>query len=205
VNKNLQQLIEHCRKQKIRYVGIGTSAGGVDALKILLPSFKKPSTLSVVVVLHLPPEGPNLIPSLFQDLCEFRLKEAEPGEPLESETIYIATPNYHLSVESDGSCSLSNESPVNFSRPSIDVLFESLGYAQKEKVLGILMTGANGDGAKGLHLISRFGGRTLVQNPMTAEYPMMPESALDIMKPDAIFDLRDAPEFIKSIGKDDAQ
>lgn len=204
MNSNLQLLIERCRKQNVRYVGIGTSAGGVDALKIVLPSFKKPSTLSVVVVLHLPPEGPNLIPSLFQDLCEFTLKEAESGEPLEAETIYIATPNYHLSVEADGTCSLSNESAVNFSRPSIDVLFESLGYAQRDKVLGILMTGANGDGAKGLQIIAHFGGRTLVQNPMTAEYPMMPESALDIMKPDAIFDLRDAPEFIMSIGKLDA-
>lgn len=167
---------------------IGTSAGGIDALRAILPSFKKPSPLSVLVVIHLPPEGPNLLPSLFQEICDFKIKEAESGEEAQVETIYIAAPNYHLSLEPNGTLTLSNEEPVHFSRPSIDILFDSAAHSMGTKVVGLLMTGANDDGATGLLKIKKLGGISIVQNPETAEYPVMPESALKIMKPDYIED-----------------
>lgn len=177
-------------------VVIGTSAGGVDALKIILPCFKRPSPLAVVIVIHLPPSGPNLIPSLFEGICDFNIKEAESGEALQAETIYIAAPDYHLSVESNHTLSLSTELPVNFSRPAIDILFESAAYAFKENVLGILLTGANSDGAKGLFQIHKEGGKTVIQNPATADYPVMPQSPLEYFRPDFTVDLKDIEKFI---------
>lgn len=182
---------------EIKLVVIGVSAGGIDALKILLPQFKTPSKVSVALVLHLPPTGPNLLPELFRDQCEFKVKEAESGEEILAEHIYIAPPNYHLSVELSETLSLSNEEPVNYSRPAIDILFESAAHAYKDKVLGIILTGANHDGAEGLNLISQMGGMSLIQDPKTAEYPIMPESALKLVsKPSFIGDLSAISEII---------
>ncbi len=180
-------------------VAIGTSAGGVEALKTLLPSFKRPSRLSVLVVLHFPPEGPNLLPSLFQDICDFSIKEADAGERLLPETIYVAAPDYHLSAENNGTLSLSTEAPVNFSRPSIDILFESVAVSYGERGIGILLTGANHDGAEGLKSMKEHGAITIVQDPLDADYPTMPESALKIMKPDHILTLARMTDFLDQL------
>jgi two-component system chemotaxis response regulator CheB len=182
----------------MKYVVIGTSAGGIDALKTILPVFKRPSSCSVLVVIHLPPRGPNLIPTLFQDLTDFKIKEAESGEKAEPETIYIAAPNYHLSLEPNGTLSLSNEEHVHFSRPSIDILFDSAAHSMGNKVLGVLMTGANSDGASGLVKIKKFGGISVVQKPESAEYPVMPESALKLMKPDHVEDFEGIKKILNS-------
>ncbi len=179
-------------------VAIGASAGGITALHKILPAFTS-KKIAVLVVIHLPPEGPNLIPSLFGPECSFKVKEAESGETIEGGTIYIAPPDYHLSAEPTGTLSLSNEEEVNFSRPAIDVLFESVAFAYKKSAMGILLTGANHDGAKGLKTISRMGGKTVVQSPDDAEYPVMPESAMKIMKPDGIFGLQDMAAFIRGL------
>lgn len=187
------------RLKEIRYVVLGASAGGLDALKALLPPFKRPSALSVLIVIHLPPEGPNLIPSLFKDLSDFAIKEAESGEKALPETIYVAAPDYHLSLEPNGNISLTNEAPVNFSRPSIDLLFESAAYSLGPKVLGILLTGANHDGANGLSMIKKLGGVTIIQDPQEADYPAMPASALKIMEPDFNERLEEISGIIRSI------
>lgn len=182
-----------------KIVAIGASAGGVEALKKFLPAFKKPSQLGVLLVLHLPPEGPNLIPYLFNDSCDFLLKEAESGERMEKETIYIAPSNYHLSLESTGTLTLSAEEPVNYSRPSIDVLFESVAYAAGKNAVGILLTGANHDGAKGLMQIHDHGGKTMIEDPQTAQYPTMPQSALTLFRPDLIGDLKILTSSLRSL------
>ncbi len=184
-----------------RFVVVGASAGGVDALKYVLPSFKTPSDYAVMVVLHLPAKGPNLIPSLFESICDFKIKEAESGELCEAQTIYIAPPDYHLSLERDATLSLSNEPALNFSRPSIDVLFESAAFSQQDKITGVLLTGANQDGAKGIALIHKEGGTTLVQDPKSAEYPAMPQAALEIIKPTHILNLDQLKNFLSEIHK----
>ena len=186
-------------ERPIDMVVIGTSAGGVDALMKILPAFRKPSHLAVVVVIHLPPKGHNLIPSLLAPDCDFSIKEAESGEKIEKETIYIAPPNYHLCLEPNHTLSLSSESMVNFSRPSIDVMFESAAYAYLKKTLGILLTGANNDGARGLKTISDAGGITIVQDPKDSNHPVMPQAALDLFQPSFQMNLDDIKNLLNEI------
>ena len=183
---------------KTKIISIGASAGGVEGLKKVLSGLKKPSQLSVLVVLHFPPEGPNLLPEIYKDLCEFDIKEAESGEKIMPETVYIAPPDYHLSAEENGTLSLSTEEQVNYSRPSIDVLMDSVAVSFRERSLGILLTGANHDGAQGMLRIHKLGGKTIVQDPHEAEYPAMPKSAIELFKPDLILTLKEINELMKS-------
>lgn len=185
--------------RSIDMIVIGTSAGGVDALMKLLPCFKKPSNLSAAIVIHLPSKGENLIPNLVAPECDFLVKEALSGETVERETIYIATPDYHLCLEPNKTLSLSNEPLVNFSRPSIDILFDSAAYAYQKNVLGILLTGSNHDGALGLKTIQEQGGLTLVQNPQGLEFPAMPKAALDLIRPDYVMTLDEISTLISAI------
>lgn len=180
-------------------VVIGTSAGGVEALREILPCFKAPSSLVVAVVIHLPPEGPNLLPSLFQEFCDYKIKEADSGEPMIPGTIYIAPPDYHLSIESDKTLSLSVEAPLNYSRPSIDILFESTGHSLGDKCMGILLTGANADGSSGLKVINNKKGFTIVQDPDDAEYPTMPLSAIERFQPDLVLSIENIKKLITEI------
>ena len=184
---------------QIEYFVIGVSAGGVDILKNILPAFQKNSRFKVFVVLHLPPAGPNLIPSLMGPLSQYEVTEAMPGEDILTDHIYIAPPDYHMCIEPNNIITLSTEEPVNFSRPSIDILFESAAYAFGKKTLGILLTGANNDGAEGLRKIQEAGGMTVVQDPADAEYSTMPQSALDIMEPDYVLDSDRIVEMIRDL------
>jgi two-component system chemotaxis response regulator CheB len=165
---------------------IGTSAGGVDLLHKILPAFKKTSHYKVALVIHMAPEGPNLIPSLFTESNLLKVSEAIPGEVIENDHIYVSPTDYHLCIEPNKTFSLSSEEPVNFSRPSIDLLFESAAYAYGKHVVGILLSGANEDGARGLRKIQEAGGITIVQDTKEAEFSYMPLAALKIMKPDLI-------------------
>lgn len=183
----------------IELIVIGTSAGGVDILKKIAPAFSKSGRLKVAIVIHISPDGPNLIPSLMGDNCALKVKEAEPGEPMENDTVYIAPPDYHLCVEPNHILTLSSEEPLNFSRPSIDVLFDSAAYAYGNKVLGILLTGANNDGAEGMKKIQKMGGMTIVQKPSDAEWNVMPKAAIDMMKPDYILTTEEIINKIKNI------
>lgn len=183
----------------IEMIVIGTSAGGVDMLKKIAPAFAKSGFVKCAIVIHMSPNGPNLIPSLMADDCAFKVKEAEPGEPMEPDTIYIAPPDYHICLEPNHIVTLSNEEPLNFSRPSIDVLFDSAAYAYGKRTLGILLTGANNDGATGLKTIQNAGGKTVIQKPEEAEWNVMPQSALEIMKPDLILSTKEIIELIQSI------
>lgn len=194
-------LLKKCISQKVRVVVIGTSAGGIDALKRILPSFKDLKNLSVAVVIHLPARGPNLIPELFKEICSFKVKEAESGEPLQIGYIYFSPADYHLSLESNATLSLSSEEPLNFSRPSIDILFDSAAYSFESKVLGILLTGANSDGTAGLMKIQEKGGICLIQDPSEAEYPTMPQSAAKKMPANAIMNLKQMKSFLEELSR----
>lgn len=196
-----EPLLLKCKKQKVEAVIIGASAGGVDALIKLLPALKRPSHLAIMIVIHMSPNSSNLLPSLLQDDCDFHVKEAQPGEKIISETVYIAAPDYHLSLEPSLTISLSNEDKVKYSRPSIDVLFESAAYAYKNKVLGILLTGANDDGAEGLRLIKKNKGLIIIQDPQNAEYPMMPEAGIRAVKPDLICSILEMAKLLRKLSQ----
>ena len=160
-------------------VVMGASAGAVEVLLTLLPKLPENYPLPIVVVVHLPPDKPSVLAELFQARCNVVIREAEDKEPLMAGHVYFAPPNYHLLVEEKHYLSLSNEEPEHYSRPSINVLFESAADAYRDGLIGILLTGANDDGAQGLKAIEAAGGRAVVQRPDMATNPTMPQAGLD--------------------------
>lgn len=162
----------------IEAIVIGGSAGALDALLAIVPSLPEQVSCPIVIVLHLPPAQPSLVPEILSRVCARAVYEAEDKAPLRDRTIYVAAPNYHLLIERNRSLSLSIDEPVQHSRPSIDVLFESAADAFGPAVAGLLLSGANHDGAAGLCQIRQAGGVAIVQSPATASSPMMPEAAM---------------------------
>jgi two-component system chemotaxis response regulator CheB len=161
----------------IELLVVGGSSGALDVLFTFLPALPPAVTVPMVVVIHVSPSLPSLMPRLLADICARPVREAEDKEPLAPGTIYIAPPNYHLLVERTGTLALSVDEPVLFSRPSIDVLFESAADAYGERVAGLVLSGGNTDGANGLLHIARRGGLAIVQDPATAAVAVMPAAA----------------------------
>ena len=170
-------------------VVIGASAGGVEAISMLLAALPAKFGLAVLVVIHLPATSGNLLVSVLRPRCALPVVEAADKDPIERGTVYLAPPGYHLLVEPDRTVALSIDAPVNFSRPSIDVLFESAAFAYRDRLLGIVLTGANADGADGLARIRAFGGEAWVQDPHTAAASAMPSAALERAGADRVLSL----------------
>jgi len=164
----------------IEAIVVGTSAGAVEALTRLLPPLTPGFRLPIIIVVHLPADRRSAMADLFRAKCAIEVREAEDKEEVVAGTIYFAPPDYHLLVEADRTFSLSCDAPVLFSRPSIDVLFESAADAFGPQLIGIVLTGANGDGARGLKAIIDAGGQGIVQTPSSAFASAMPEAALGI-------------------------
>ena len=159
-------------------VVIGGSAGSVEALSVLLPALPAGLQAAVLVELHLPRNRPSLLCNIFRSRCALPLREAEDKEPIVPGTVYFAPPDYHLLVDDGPALALSVDAPVHYSRPSIDVLFESAADAYGSGLIGMLLSGANQDGARGLAAIEARGGLAVVQEPDSAGVRTMPESAL---------------------------
>ena len=170
-------------------VAIGASAGGVDALLTLFDGLQPPLRAPVLVVLHLPESQESRLVEVFATRLRVPLEEARPHGPVQPGHIYFAPPGYHLLLESDRSFSLSCDPPVLFSRPSIDVLFESCAEAVGEGLAALLLTGANEDGARGMARIQDAGGLTAVQDPAEAAHSTMPAAALRLAQPDFVLPL----------------
>lgn len=180
----------------ISAIVLGASAGAVDALLNLLPGLPAGGP-PVLAAVHVPPDRPNMLVSLLQPRCAVRIKEAEDKEPVLSGTVYFAPPDYHLLVEQDGSLALSSDEAVHYSRPSIDVLFESAADAWGAGLIGIVLTGANEDGAAGLAAVAAGGGLALVQDPGSATAPAMPLAALAACPSAARLSLADLADRLK--------
>ncbi|HCW20679.1 chemotaxis protein CheB [Achromobacter sp.] len=157
---------------------IGGSSGAIDALNTLLPALPADLDAAVIVVLHLVRDRRSLLVDIFRERCALTVQEAEDQLSIRPGHLYFAPPDYHLLVDQGPRLALSVGEPVYFSRPSIDVLFESAADGYGEKLLGVLLSGANGDGAAGLAAIHAAGGRTVVQAPSSAAMPVMPQAAL---------------------------
>ncbi|HET9991842.1 MAG TPA: chemotaxis protein CheB [Kofleriaceae bacterium] len=157
---------------------IGGSAGALEALLALLPALSAELVTPIAIALHLGPNQRNLVPDLLRRVTQRTVVEAEDKQQLEPRFVYIAPPNYHVLVERTRSLALSVDDLVNFSRPSIDVLFESAADAYRTSCTGVLLSGANEDGARGLQRIADAGGRAYVQAPATASHPTMPDAGL---------------------------
>lgn len=161
-----------------RAVVIGASAGAVQALLTILPTLPADFPLPVLITVHVPPDRDNVLVGLLQTRCRLPVTEAEDKETALPGRIYFAPSDYHLLVEIDGALALSCEEPVNYSRPSIDVLFESAADAYRENLVGIILTGANHDGAMGLKAVLDSGGEAIVERSSEAYASTMPEAAL---------------------------
>lgn len=157
---------------------IGASAGGVEALGVLLPALPGRLRIPVLVVLHQPRDRPSLLVEVFAGRCALPVHEAEDKQILGSGAIHFAPPDYHLLVDVGPRIALSVDPPLHFSRPSIDVLFESAAELWGQRLLAVLLTGANADGAAGIACVARHGGTTVVQSPAHARHAVMPASAL---------------------------
>lgn len=180
---------------------IGSSAGALEALSCILPALPAGFTLPVIGVVHLPSDRRSILAELLQRKCRVQVREAEDKEPIEVGTVYLAPPDYHLLVETDKSLSLSSDEPVLFSRPSIDVLFESAADAYGCGLTGIVLTGANQDGAKGLRAVVAAGGAAIVQNPRGAFAAAMPEAAIEMCPSAQILSLDAIAHYLQEIGR----
>ncbi len=173
---------------------IGASAGGMDALRVILSSMPNDFPVPVIIVQHLSPDKPDhYLAEYLNNRCNLNVKEADEKESIEAGNVYIAPAAYHLLVETDRSFSLSVNDKIRFCRPSIDVLFESAAEAYSTELIGIILTGANSDGAEGLKTIKESGGLTVVQDPETAESNSMPRSAIEACDVDHILPLNEIP------------
>lgn len=165
---------------------VGASAGGVDALFELFRGIPSGWRVPVATVLHLPEDHVSRLAEIFRPRVAADVVEARPGEALAAGTLYFAPPGYHLLIEPDMTFSLSCDPPVMFSRPSIDVLFESAADACGERLAGFVLTGANIDGAAGLAAVKARGGLAVVQDPARAAHATMPAAALAAARPHAV-------------------
>lgn len=173
-------------------VVIGCSAGGLEVLKVLLSDLPKKFQPALVIVQHISVDAPQPLAEFFQPISSIQVKEAEDKETIRSGIAYFAPAGYHLMISDRNTFQLSVEEPVNYSRPSIDVLFETAADAYGEKLLGIVLTGANEDGAKGLARIHSRGGSIVIQDPAAAEFSNMPMAALKAVPgPDRLFSLKE--------------
>jgi two-component system, chemotaxis family, protein-glutamate methylesterase/glutaminase len=157
---------------------IGASAGALEALSAILPALPATFPYPVFVVVHLPPSKRSVLAAIFDMKCQLRAIEAEDKEPVAAGSIYFAPPDYHLLLEGRTHVALSSEEEVLFSRPSIDVAFESAADAWGHQLTAIVLTGANHDGADGLSTVVRAGGTAIVQDPSNAYAKAMPEAAI---------------------------
>jgi two-component system, chemotaxis family, protein-glutamate methylesterase/glutaminase len=158
-------------------VVIGTSWGGLNALSTVIAGLPSTFALPVVIVQHRSPDAPGFLAELLQARTGLRVVEVDDKRPMVPGHVYIAPANYHLLIER-GFFSLTTDAPVRYSRPSIDVTFISAADEYGRHVIGVVLTGANEDGALGLRRIADRGGYAIVQDPGTAELPVMPRAAL---------------------------
>jgi two-component system chemotaxis response regulator CheB len=182
-------------------VVIGASAGAWDALSVILPALPQTFNLPVMVVVHLPPDRKSLLAELFAEKCSMDVAEAEDKEPILGGVIYFAPPDYHLLIEPNNTLSLSSDEPVLFSRPSIDVLFESAADAYGPALTAIVLTGASEDGARGLAAVIAAGGTAIVQRPEDAYAAAMPQAALARSPGARILSLEEITLWLQAIGK----
>jgi two-component system chemotaxis response regulator CheB len=187
---------------RIDAVVIGASAGGIEALTVLLPALAAGLRVPVFVVVHLPRDRPSVLAEIFARKCAVPVREAEDKEPVAAGTVYFAPTNYHLLVDQGPQLALSADAPVNLSRPSVDVLFESAADLYKTRLLGIILTGANDDGASGLAAVHDAGGVTVVQRPDTARAPLMALSALKLRPADGVMTLNEIAAMLRTLDAD---
>lgn len=178
-----------------KIVVIGASLGGLNALEVILSQLPKNLPVAVAIAQHRHKSSNGELIAYLQERSLLPVIEAEDKQPITPGKIFLAPADYHLLVE-PGYFALSTDPPVTYARPSIDVLFESAADAYGAQVIGIILTGASNDGAKGLAKIQAYGGKVIIQNPATAECKIMPEAAIKAVKIAQILPLAEIAPFL---------
>lgn len=176
---------------------VAGSAGGVEALLKLLSGLPATMHVPLICMLHMPANRDSRLAELFGERLPVAVREAADKQAIEAATVYFAGSGYHLSIEADCSFSLSCEPPVHFARPAIDILMSSAADVYGPALIGILLTGANSDGAIGMQQIHARGGFTVVQDPADAQVPTMPQAAIAACAPDLVLPLSGIREFLQ--------
>jgi len=187
-------------KKTYELVVIGVSRGGLNALQNILSHLTKNFLLPIIIVQHREASAETSLAELLQQYSALPVTEPGDKDEITPGQVYIAPTDYHLSVEG-GHLALSTEEPCNYARPSIDILFETAAYEYGNKVIAVILTGANKDGAAGLAEIVKKGGLAIVQEPNTASSKEMPLAALEACKPDYIMPLEAIGGFINQLGQ----
>lgn len=184
---------------RIDAIVIGASAGGVEALSRILPEIPATLAAAILIVVHVPRERPSLLSGIFRAKCRMRVEEAIDKAQIMPGHIYFAPPDYHLLVDAGPQVALSVDELIQYSRPSIDVLFESAADIYGNRLLGVLLTGGNEDGAAGMAYIAACGGATIVQEPSEAIAATMPAAALKALTPTHVLRLDDIRDLLVSL------
>jgi two-component system chemotaxis response regulator CheB len=189
----------------IEAIVIGGSAGALEALSVLLPALPAGCPFAVAIVVHLPPSRPSRLAEVLGGKTVLPVKEVEDKEPVAAGTVYVGPPGYHLLIERGRTFALSADDLIHYSRPAIDVLFESAADAYGDRLAGIILTGANADGAQGLLAVKRQGGFAVVQSPVGALAPSMPEAAIALAHPDRVLPIGEIAAWLAGLGQGGAQ
>lgn len=185
------ELIQPCK-----VVLIGGSAGSLEVVMTILPKLSRSPDFAIILIMHRKGSNDSQLAELLSSRTTWNVKEAEEKESIHSSTIYLAPGDYHLLIEKDCTFSLDFSEKIHYSRPSIDVTFETAAEALGSNVIAILLSGANRDGVAGLQAVKNFGGITAVQDPSTAEVPYMPQQALDSVTIDHVLTPAGIADFI---------
>ena len=181
-----------------RIIVIGTSFGGLTALETLLPSLPEDFPVPIALVQHRSKDSDNGLRDFLSSYSRLSIVEPEDKQPIEPGRIYLAPQGYHLLVE-PYHFALSIDAPVLYARPSINVLFETAPDTYRDGTIGVILTGANADGAQGLAKIKAYGGQVVVQDPASAAAPQMPEAALAATRADHILPLAEIGPLLISL------
>lgn len=175
---------------------IGGSAGSLDVLLRVLPDLRRDLSFPIIIVIHRKHGADSLLPELLSGRTKLNVKEADEKEPILAGNIYVAPSDYHLLIEQDHTFSLDSSEKINYSRPSIDVTFQTAAEVYQDNLVCMLLSGSNADGVNGLKAVKTFRGRALIQNPADAQVPYMPAQAAQNVVIDASLNIEDTAEFI---------
>ena len=176
---------------RYKAIVIGTSTGGMEALRSILSVLPEDFLIPVIIVQHLNIHSESYLTEYLKRFCKLKIKEVEDKEVAVSGYVYFAPPNYHILIEKDESFTLTVEERVCYARPSIDVLFETAADTFGKSLIGVILTGANKDGSYGLSKVKEQGGIAIVQEPETADADRMPKAAIEATNVDYILKLEE--------------
>lgn len=188
-------------ERSIRLIVMGASWGGLQVISSILRQLPADFSFPILIAQHRfrHRRGEAYLAQALGSECKLNVVEPDDKERMRGGCVYVAPRDYHLLVESEGILSLSSDEPVHFSRPAIDPLFESAADVYRKELLGIILTGANSDGAQGLHAVKAHGGMAVVQDPTHAEARAMPEAAIRNAAVDAVLELDQIAALLKRL------